>query len=371
MESALYWYPLQRVKALLIASPLKCFVANECSGRGRRSEARSTFVGSGQESVSARPGPIVEGRNAREQDETRTGQDGPHFGTWMGPKRWKTKHMANVEGTPSDPGWDLDGTPGEGLDGSPRDSKRPLGLSEFVLLVPNAPDLSCPALPLQTPISVSHRKQQKGVHENMPNHVEKVSAMSRKCPTLSQHWPKAPKNVLIQGEAAHPNLDGEILANRFQGFWTEPFFCESKHSRESLARYENRGFPANRFARVDLRESPRFALRIAGPSKHLKPPSQIRVCTNDWLRLFLPVSSFANAYRGELLCKLFQTLFVQTVFFFRAARLRNRTAPDKNLIWHEKRFEKREKGPAKTIQNVTEKLLAPLRPPKHFSPALF
>ena len=49
------------------------------------------------------------GRNAREQDGTRTGQGGPHLGTWMGPKRCKTKHMANLDGTPSDAGWDLDG----------------------------------------------------------------------------------------------------------------------------------------------------------------------------------------------------------------------------------------------------------------------
>ena len=51
----------------------------------------------------------------------------------MGPKCCKTKHMANLDGTPSDPGWDLDGPridPGEGLDGTPRDSNRLLGLSE-------------------------------------------------------------------------------------------------------------------------------------------------------------------------------------------------------------------------------------------------
>ena len=87
------------------------------------------------------------GRNAREQDGTRTGRDGPHLGTWMGLKCCKTKHMANLDGTPSEPGWDLDGPrigprrrdgtltgpgsdPGEGLDGTPRDSNRLLGLSE-------------------------------------------------------------------------------------------------------------------------------------------------------------------------------------------------------------------------------------------------
>ena len=66
------------------------------------------YFGSGQEVCfgPSRPDP---GRNAREQDGTRTGRDGPHLGTWMGPKYCKTKHMANLDGTPSDPGWDLDG----------------------------------------------------------------------------------------------------------------------------------------------------------------------------------------------------------------------------------------------------------------------
>ena len=64
--------------------------------------------GSGQEVCfcPSRPDPV---RNAREQDGTRTGRDGPHLGTWMGPKHCKTKHMANLDGTTSDPGWDLDG----------------------------------------------------------------------------------------------------------------------------------------------------------------------------------------------------------------------------------------------------------------------
>ena len=44
----------------------------------------------------SRPDPV---RNARVQDGTRTGPDGPHLGTWMGPKHCKTKHMANLDGT--------------------------------------------------------------------------------------------------------------------------------------------------------------------------------------------------------------------------------------------------------------------------------
>ena len=72
-----------------------------------RSALGKFWFGSGREVCygPSRPDP---GRNAREQDGTRTGRDGPHLGTWMGPKCWKTKHMANLDGTPSDPGWDLD-----------------------------------------------------------------------------------------------------------------------------------------------------------------------------------------------------------------------------------------------------------------------
>ena len=92
----------------------------------------TTNIGSGQEVCfgPSRPDP---GRNAREQDGTRMGRDGPHLGTWMGPKYCKTKHMTNLDGTPSDPGWDLDGPrigPRRGLYGTPRDSNRLLGLSE-------------------------------------------------------------------------------------------------------------------------------------------------------------------------------------------------------------------------------------------------
>ena len=71
-----------------------------------------------------------------------------------------------------------------------------------------------------------------------------------------------------------------ILAN--SGSQTEPLcYCESHFGglkiancrfeairAKSLARYGNRGFSANRFARVYSRESPRFSLRIAGPSKY-------------------------------------------------------------------------------------------------------
>ena len=54
-----------------------------------------------------------------------------------------------------------------------------------------------------------------------------------------------------------------------------------------------------------------------------------------------------------------------------AARLQNETALEKILIWHEKQFEKREKKIRKTIRNATKLFLAPLRPLKNISPALF
>ena len=96
-------------------------------------QKRSRKIGSGQEVCfcPSRPDP---GRNALEQDGTRTGWDGPHLGTWMGPKHCKTKHMANLDRTTSDPGWDPDGPRIGPRRGSgwhpPRDSNRLLGLSE-------------------------------------------------------------------------------------------------------------------------------------------------------------------------------------------------------------------------------------------------
>ena len=58
---------------------------------------------------------------------------------------------------------------------------------------------------------------------------------------------------------------------------------------------------------------------------------------------------------------------------FRAACPQNEIGPEKLLNRYEKQFEKREKGKRirKTIRNDTEKLLAPLRPLKNISPALF
>ena len=67
-----------------------------------------TLVRSGQE-VCFGPSRPEPGRDARDQDGTRTGRDGPHLETWMGPKHCKTKHMANLDGTIWDPGWDQDG----------------------------------------------------------------------------------------------------------------------------------------------------------------------------------------------------------------------------------------------------------------------
>ena len=75
-----------------------------------------------------------------------------------------------------------------------------------------------------------------------------------------------------------------ILVNRFRvPERTEPLFCESSRGLkianlrfESIRAnrshvYENQGFSANRLARINSRESPRFALRIAGPSIRTPP----------------------------------------------------------------------------------------------------
>ena len=61
----------------------------------------------------------------------------------------------------------------------------------------------------------------------------------------------------------------------------------------------------------------------------------------------------------------------KTVLFIKAARLQNEIAPEKLLNRYAKRFEKREKKIRKTIRNAFEKCLAPLRPLKNISPALF
>ena len=57
----------------------------------------------------------------------------------MGPKRCKTKHMAKSGRDPFAPGMGpgRGSDPGEGLDGTPRDSNRRLGLSDFVPLLPD------------------------------------------------------------------------------------------------------------------------------------------------------------------------------------------------------------------------------------------
>ena len=54
----------------------------------------------------------------------------------------------------------------------------------------------------------------------------------------------------------------------------------------------------------------------------------------------------------------------------RAARVQNEIAPEKLLNRYEKRFEKREKGSEKRSETRL-KNLAPLRPLKNISPALF
>ena len=89
---------------------LRSYKSQSCKkpAEPRRTLKVTPQIGSGQEVCFCPSRPDPE-RNAREQDGTRTGRDGPHLGTWMGPKHCKTKHMVNLDGTTSDPGWDLDG----------------------------------------------------------------------------------------------------------------------------------------------------------------------------------------------------------------------------------------------------------------------
>ena len=65
-----------------------------------------------KKSVSARPGPILEGTLGSRMGPGRAGM-APTSGPGWVPKHCKTKHMANLDGTPSDPG-------GEGLDATPQ-----------------------------------------------------------------------------------------------------------------------------------------------------------------------------------------------------------------------------------------------------------
>ena len=69
-------------------------------------------------------------------------------------------------------------------------------------------------------------------------------------------------------------LDGPIRANRFRVPELNPLFCESRLGALKIANRRFEEIRANRsnvmnigfFLRIDSHESPRFALRIAGPS---------------------------------------------------------------------------------------------------------
>ena len=81
--------------------------------------------------------------------------------------------------------------------------------------------------------------------------------------------------------ARFARLDSQIRANGLRVPELNPFFCESSFGALKIVnrRFEairaNRSnimkirFSANRFARIDSRESPRSALRTAAPSKIL------------------------------------------------------------------------------------------------------
>ena len=68
----------------MLSSRFFFFADGVYAGDTMKADAKKFFFGP------SRPDP---GRNARDQ----------------GPKRCKTKHVANLDGTPSYPGWDLDG----------------------------------------------------------------------------------------------------------------------------------------------------------------------------------------------------------------------------------------------------------------------
>ena len=108
-----------------------------------------------------------------------------------------------------------------------------------------------------------------------------------------------------------------ILANRFRVPELNPFFrgaknCESQvwgRSCESLARYEKINinkwlyiyiyiyigfFFANRFAQIDSRESPRFVLRIVGPSKFCDNLRQFMTTSGIFSVTFLTPFGFSR-----------------------------------------------------------------------------
>ena len=98
--------------------------------------------------------------------------------------------------------------------------------------------------------------------------------------------------TFAQKSGKHPGLETPRFSfsqesldshESFQGSRSEPLFCESRFGGLTNRRFEairaNRlhvmkiwGFSANQFARIfSQRKSPRFALRIAWPSKLLIP----------------------------------------------------------------------------------------------------
>ena len=85
-----------------------------------------------------------------------------------------------------------------------------------------------------------------------------------------------------------------------------------------------------------------------------------------WVRY--PLLRYALRRQARKCRKVSQTQRAQR---FKAACLQNETAPEKLLNRYEKRFEKREKRSEKRSETCLKKLLAPLRPLKNISLALF
>ena len=121
--------------------------------------------------------------------------------------------MTNLDGTPSDPEWDLDGRgsdPGEGLDGTPRDSNRRLGPSDFQRQGRFSSSTSCCRkignnIPTASISSKSAVKQRDRGREGRPEIIQKFRLRSCRFPYDSYERDRAPF-CLVLGEEFWGNI---------------------------------------------------------------------------------------------------------------------------------------------------------------------
>ena len=101
---------------------------------------------------------------------------------------------------------------------------------------------------------------------------------------------------------ANLRIDSRELGNLRPPWSTEPLSKTANRSFEAIrTNHSNvlkiRAFLRNRFVRIDLRESPLFALRIAEPSK-LHPLNQEGMgCQGDWGYGLVALVAFYRAMR--------------------------------------------------------------------------